>query len=636
MYGQVGTFYCSSQIKPAFDISQPFNQRVFVTFSAIHSLSMDSQTEKCRVPQTARYPTLMYFILLGIVSETFYLHYNTEFRSDALKRRIDDLERQQGLTLRKMTHDRRLATEEKQVYVELVRRLKEKVKIRVKRDVNEKSKSILRTVSRLRFHFLRLLKDNWVKQDNCRNATLVCKKGERGPRGKAGPRGLKGEIGAKGERGTKGEGGVSGPKGERGPSGATGQKGEKGDPGPPGMSIQKPKIVTSFTKEIIKRESDNLTLFCEANGNPRPDIRWGVDEKKIDSRYTFPIRGALAISSVKKDDQGRIKCIAENILGKDAMETKLVVHSKPKVNLQQQQLVATEGVPFEIICNVEGSPLPALKWKRGYGKLTARQVLSEDNRNLTLTFDKLSVSDTGYYICKAENFVGQSEQSILLIVKKLPRTDCSGYKDKGGKSGLYTINPDGKQPFKVFCDMDTDKGGWTVIQRRLDGSVDFFKNWLDYKRGFGSIENEFWLGNDKIHRLTKRKNMMIRFDLEDVDGNKVFAEYKVFYVDGENENYRVHVQSYSGTAGDSFSYHNGMQFSTKDRDHSPGACAKRYHGAWWYNNCHYSNLNGKYLNGKNRETAVGVVWYHFKGHYNSLRKSEMKVRPASLLKHLLG
>ena len=630
MYGQVGTFYCSSQIKPALDISQPFNQRQFVPFSTIHSLSMDSRTEKCRVPQTARYPTLMYFILLGIVSETFYLHYNTEFRSDGLKRRIDDLERQQGLTLRKMTHDRRLATEEKQVYVELVRKLKEKVNLRVKRDVDEKSKSILRTVSRLRFHFLRLLKDDWVKQDNCRNATLVCKKGERGPRGKAGPRGLKGEIGAKGERG------ASGPKGEQGPSGATGQKGEKGDPGPPGMSIQKPKIVTSFTKEIIKRESDNLTLFCEANGNPRPDIRWGVDEKKIDSRYTFPIRGALAISSVKKGDQGRIKCIAENILGKDVIEMKLVVHSKPKVNLQYHKLVAAMDNPLAIVCNVEGSPIPKLKWERGYGKLTARQVLSDGNRNLTLKFDEPSESDTGYYICKAENYVGQSEQSILLIVKKLPHMDCSTFKDKGGKSGVYTIDPDGEQPFKVFCDMDTDKGGWTVIQRRLDGSVDFFKNWLDYKRGFGSIENEFWLGNDKIHRLTKRKNMMIRFDLEDVDGNKVFAEYKVFYVDGENENYRVHVQSYTGTAGDSFSYHNGMQFSTKDRDHSPGRCAKKFHGAWWYNNCFYSNLNGKYPNGKNMDISVALVWFHFKGHQNSLRKYEMKVKPANLLKHLLG
>ena len=182
--------------------------------------------------------------------------------------------------------------------------------------------------------------------------------------------------------------------------------------------------------------------------------------------------------------------------------------------------------------------------------------------------------------------------------------DCSGF-ESNRKSGIYTINPDGMQPFSVFCDMETNNAGWTVIQRRSDGSVDFFKNWIDYKLGFGSLENEFWLGNDKIHRLTNRKNMMIRFDLEDFDGNKVFAEYEVFYVDGESDNYRVHVSLYSGSAGDSFLVHNGMQLSTKDRDHdkSSGQCAVSYHGAWWYNNCHVSNLNGKYLNGPHKSHA---------------------------------
>ena len=116
---------------------------------------------------------------------------------------------------------------------------------------------------------------------------------------------------------------------------------------------------------------------------------------------------------------------------------------------------------------------------------------------------------------------------------------------------MYTINPDGGKPIQVLCDMSTDSGGWTVFQRRLDGSVDFYRGWVSYKNGFGNLNGEFWLGNDNVHRLTDSDDVMLRVDLEDFEGNIAYAEYTTFKVADEADKYRLLIGGYNGTAGDS-------------------------------------------------------------------------------------
>ena len=113
-------------------------------------------------------------------------------------------------------------------------------------------------------------------------------------------------------------------------------------------------------------------------------------------------------------------------------------------------------------------------------------------------------------------------------------------------SGVYKINPDGAGPdFEVFCDQETAGGGWIVVQRRLDGTVDFHRNWSDYKNGFGNVGGEFWLGLEKIHRLTKSQSKL-RVDLEDFDGNAAYADYNMFSVANESKKYQLSVETYSG------------------------------------------------------------------------------------------
>ena len=196
------------------------------------------------------------------------------------------------------------------------------------------------------------------------------------------------------------------------------------------------------------------------------------------------------------------------------------------------------------------------------------------------------------------------------------------------QDGVYTIDPGCGKPFNVYCDMKN--GGWTVFQRRRDGSEDFYREWTDYVTGFGYLKREFWLGLNHIHCLTSAApRAELRVDLADFQGNYKYAQYSFFSVSNRHTNYTLNIAGYTGTAGDSFiSLHsiNGMQFSTKDRDNDQngGNCATYYQGAWWYKSCTYSNLNGVYRSGL--VGHQGIRWYHFHNNDISLKFAQMKLR----------
>ncbi|XP_039576046.1 ficolin-1-like [Passer montanus] len=197
-------------------------------------------------------------------------------------------------------------------------------------------------------------------------------------------------------------------------------------------------------------------------------------------------------------------------------------------------------------------------------------------------------------------------------------------------SGWYTIYPQDCNATTVFCDMDTDGGGWIVFQRRWDGSVNFLRDWDSYKRGFGNQLTEFWMGNDNIHFLTSLGPCELRVDLRDFENNYYFAKYASFRVLGESEKYRLVLGDFlGGNAGDSLSYHRDMPFSTADQDNDMSSfnCATEYKGAWWYNDCHYSNLNGMYWMGVHGSYADGINWKTGKEYHYSYKRTEMKFRP---------
>ncbi|KAG7476826.1 hypothetical protein MATL_G00086960, partial [Megalops atlanticus] len=268
---------------------------------------------------------------------------------------------------------------------------------------------------------------------------------------------------------------------------------------------------------------------------------------------------------------------------------------------------------------------------------SADGVVREVVLSPTETSHSLSeLSASTEYKVKLQAIAGPKKSKLITtvfttigVLYKHPK-DCSQALLNGETtSGLYTIYLGGNenQPLQVFCDMTTDGGGWIVFLRRQSGKLDFFRNWRNYSAGFGDMNDEFWLGLGNLHKLTSAGLYELRVDLRD-NGEEAYAQYDKFTVSEPRSRYKVHFGTYSGTAGDSLTYHQGRPFSTYDNDNDIAVtnCALSYKGAFWYKNCHRVNLMGRY--GDNSHSK-GVNWFHWKGHEHSIAFAEMKMRPVN-------
>ncbi|XP_049302379.1 ryncolin-2-like [Bactrocera dorsalis] len=263
--------------------------------------------------------------------------------------------------------------------------------------------------------------------------------------------------------------------------------------------------------------------------------------------------------------------------------------------------------------------------------------LKVENYNLRMQSELMAMKEQ---LLREIKEIKKSQESALPATKK-PASCKEAMRQENGKyagSGVYELYlPEFLQhPFNVYCLRDPDGGEpWTIIQRRQSNDTDFYRGWIEYERGFGDLNANFFLGLDKIHALTNSRSHELWFQLEDFENEKRVAKYDSFAIGNAHDKYElIALGQYSGTAGDSFSAHRGEKFSTKDRDNDKASvnCALKFKGAWWHRGCfdrHYSNLNGLYLGGKFPKTQEGrgVVWIAWRGLYYSLKYVHMAIRP---------
>ncbi|XP_049313316.1 fibrinogen C domain-containing protein 1-like [Bactrocera dorsalis] len=220
----------------------------------------------------------------------------------------------------------------------------------------------------------------------------------------------------------------------------------------------------------------------------------------------------------------------------------------------------------------------------------------------------------------------QSVEEQLSVRKSVPAS-CLEAAAKSFKSGVYNITLEkfSDTPFAVYCNEEVNYGGWLVIQRRVSDAVDFDRDWREYQNGFGVLDENYWIGLEKLHAFTSSCQHELYIEMQRYSGESYYARYSEFAVGGELEGYPLKILgTYEGTAGDSLKGHVGAKFTTRDQDNDIaelGNCAVYYEGGWWFEDCGDSQLNGLYGQKSYRGNWDSIALFE------SLKSAQMMIRP---------
>ncbi|KAG8451437.1 hypothetical protein GDO86_003590 [Hymenochirus boettgeri] len=331
--------------------------------------------------------------------------------------------------------------------------------------------------------------------------------------------------------------------------------------------------------------------------------------------------------------------LSTNKLEKEMMlQTQEIIKLREKNSFLEHKVLEMEGKHREEIEDLKSEKLQVdeilSKQSTLIGDLEQQIDVATLNNSL-LQRQQMAILET---VGQLINMVSQSNPDIPVVPKEeqMIFRDCVDvYKSGLTSSGVYTLRfPNATTTVKVLCEMEISGGGWIVIQHRKDGSVNFHRDWKEYKEGFGSPSGEYWLGNEFIYQLTSYGSYVLRIQLRDFDGNEAYSLYDHFSLGSEEQNYRLQVRGYSGTAGRTSSFSStGTEFSTKDVDNDRCSCkcAQMATGGWWFDACGPSNLNGIYYQGGHSTAKFNSLkWHYWKGPTHGLKTVSMMIRPTDI------
>ncbi|KAM4722223.1 angiopoietin-related protein 1 [Rhinophrynus dorsalis] len=395
-----------------------------------------------------------------------------------------------------------------------------------------------------------------------------------------------------------------------------------------------------------RREMEMLQVAVDVDGNIVSEVKLlRKESRNMNSRVTQLYMQLLHEIIRKRDNTLEVTQLENKILNVTAEMLKAATRYK-ELEVKYASLVDVVNNQSAVITLLEEQCMRVFSRRDGQGSPPLVQVVPQhfpQSQQYTpgLVGGNEIQRDTGFPRTRDSRQPPETPAATsspfrnqpVTVINEGPFRDCQHAKASGfSTSGIYLIKPNNaNNHMQVWCDNSLDPGGWAVIQRRSDGAVNFFRNWETYKKGFGNIDAEYWLGLENIYQLTNQDNYRLLIELEDWSNKKVYAEYSSFRLEPESEFYRLRLGTYQGNAGDSMIWHNGKQFTTLDRDKDmySGNCAHFHKGGWWYNACAHANLNGVWYRGGHYRSKHqdGIYWAEYRGGSYSLKGVRMLIRP---------
>lgn len=356
--------------------------------------------------------------------------------------------------------------------------------------------------------------------------------------------------------------------------------------------------------DYFKQVNLKIDLFDSAIESKNNQIRQLEEKESILQREVTHLKIELATAKAKEDnikllqdrDADHIKSLKQEIQTLTKLfDTQAGIKEISDTQLNSKGKGITAKDEKVILLENEVNKLK-------YSKQELNRKIAELNSKILSDSDKANKCETEL---KSQIVINSANaQKIINLETDLKKSHGTNDNERKRKNtlgcigthstGVQNVTISNGLSFEVLCNSDIAGPGWTVIQQRINGGVDFYRDWETYRTGFGDFWNgDFFLGLEKIHKLTTRKPHELYIYMKRFDGSTYFARYDEFAITGEIDQYRlIRLSGFSGTAGipDFLSYHKSMQFSTYDRDNDKSAvnCASNYHNAWWNRNCYHA------------------------------------------------